>query len=98
MKKLVLYARNTARACRMMISRAASSELARSARAQVCRSSRFQSLSLQTPAGMGVIPYSTDSGINRYGCLEPVLRSRARREQFRGHFPAVTKDLFEPAR
>src|SRR5262252_3958168 len=83
----------------MMISQAASSELARSARAQVCRSSRFQSLSLQTPAGTGVIPYSTDSGINRYSRLAPVLRSMARREQWRGHFHAVINYyLLEPAR
>src|SRR5215475_12811278 len=82
----------------MMISHAASSELARSARAQVCRSSRFQSLSLQTPAGTGVIPYSTDSGINRYRRFAPVLRSMARREQWRGHFHAVIKYVLEPAR
>src|SRR5262245_123341 len=79
----------------MMISQAASSELARSARAQVRRSSRRQSLSLQTPVGTGVIPFSKDSGIKRYGCLAPVLRIRARREQLRGHYRAVIKNLLE---
>src|SRR6266540_4009714 len=63
----------------MIISQAASSEFARSARAYVRRSSRRQSLSLQTPVGAGVIPFSTDSGIKRYGCLAPLLRLRARR-------------------
>jgi len=47
---------------------------------------------------MGVIRFSKDSGIKRYGCLAPVLRIMARREQLRGHFRAVIKNLLEPAR
>src|SRR5262249_9660149 len=48
--------------------------------------------------GTGVIPFSTDSGINRYIRLAPVLRSMARRGQWRGHFHAVIKYLLDPAR